>query len=104
MFFDLENPENKDLLNWLIRFSEEQVEGGKSWGIQRNIVQLAQEIFKEEYKSHSSEIRHFMADKDLLRAYIKKLNIIKQDFESESRKIARKATEIMKKADYLLKT
>ena len=98
MFFDLENPENKDLLNWLIRFSEEQVEGGKSWGIQRNIVQLAQEIFKEEYKSHSSEIRHFMADKDLLRAYIKKLNIIKQDFESESRKIARKATEIMKKA------
>lgn len=98
MFFDLENPENKDLLNWLIRFSEEQVEGGKSWGIQRNIVQLAQEIFKEEYKSHSSEIRHFMADKDLLRAYIKKLNIIKQDFESESREIARKATEIMKKA------
>lgn len=98
MFFDLENPENKDLLNWLIRFSEEQVEGGKSWGIQRNIVQLAQEIFKEEYKSHSSEIRHFMADKDLLRAYIKKLNIIKQDFETESREIARKATEIMKKA------
>ena len=98
MFFDLENPENKDLLNWLIRFSEEQVEGGKSWGIQRNIVQLAQEIFKEEYKSHSSEIRHFMADKDLLRAYIKKLNIIKQDFETESREIAGKATEIMKKA------
>ena len=98
MFFDLENPENKELLNWLIRFSEEQVEGGKSWGIQRNIDQLAHEIFKEEYKSHSSEIRHFMADKDLLRAYIKKLNIIKQDFETESREIARKATEIMKKA------
>ena len=39
-----------------------------------------------------------MADKDLLRAYIKKLNIIKQDFETESREIAGKATEIMKKA------
>lgn len=98
MFFDLENPENKELLNWLLRFSEEQVEGGKSWGIQRNINQLAQELFKEEYKSHSSEIRRLMADKEILKAYIKKLNAIKRDFETESREIAQKASGVMRKA------
>lgn len=99
MFFDLENPENKELLNWLLRFSEEQVEGGKNWGIQRNINQLAQEIFKEEYKSHSSEIRRLMANKEVLKTYIKKLNGIKRDFESESQEIAQKAVGIMRKSD-----
>ncbi|WP_455505401.1 UvrD-helicase domain-containing protein [Coprobacter sp.] len=98
MFFDLENPENKELLNWLLRFSEEQVEGGKSWGIQRNINQLAQELFKEEYKSHSSEIRRLMADKEILKTYIRKLNTVKRDFETESREIAQKAVGVMRKS------
>ena len=99
MFFNLENAENKELLNWLIQFSEEQVEEGKSWGIYRNIGQLAQEIFKEEYKSHSTEIGDILSQKEVLQKYIQKLNGIKSDFETECKKIAQKAIKIIQDAE-----
>ncbi len=51
MFSDLEKPENKELLDWLIHFAEENIEDGNAWEIRKNIHSLAREIFKENYKA-----------------------------------------------------
>nr|MBI1232136.1 AAA family ATPase [Cytophagales bacterium] len=61
------------LHRWLVAFALEQIQMGKSWDIRRNIKKLGEELFKEEFKRHSVEIKRFLKDKEhihLLRDYL----------------------------------
>ena len=46
---DLDRKENRALLKWLLRFSEDKVEKGEDWNFRRDIKKLADELFKEKY-------------------------------------------------------
>ncbi|MFR0835228.1 MAG: hypothetical protein ACLSG8_02630 [Barnesiella sp.] len=52
MFSELDEEEHKELLQWLLKYSEEKVEGGKSWNIygkdsdKGDIKELARELTK----------------------------------------------------------
>lgn len=50
MFSELDLPENKNLLNWLIKYSVEAVENGNSWNIKKEIISLSNELFSESFK------------------------------------------------------
>ena len=95
MLYDLESNDNKLLLDWLIRFSEEKVENGETWNIRNDIKSLSQEIFKENYKAYSDLVQADIADKDLMADYKNMLYPIIRNFESILQQMAEKALNIM---------
>ncbi len=101
MLYDLERSENKQLLDWLIRFSEEKIENGETWNIRSDIQSLSSEIFKESYKAFSDEIQADISDKGLLDDYKATLIKIIRDYEKRSQELGEKALNIM--TNYQLK-
>lgn len=99
MLYDLERKDNKQLLDWLIRFSEEKVENGDTWNIRNDIQSLSSEIFKEGYKTYSSQVQSDIADKELMDDYKNLLIAIIRQFESTSQQIGEKAVNIMLRYD-----
>lgn len=99
MLYDLERSDNKQLLDWLIRFSEEKIENGDTWNIRNDIQSLSVEIFKESYKAFSDEIQADIANKELLNNYKELLLSIIRNHEIQSRQIGEKALNIMHRGD-----
>ncbi|MBS5980953.1 MAG: UvrD-helicase domain-containing protein, partial [Dysgonomonas mossii] len=95
MLYDLEQTDNKLLLDWLIRFSEEKVENGETWNIRNDIQSLSSEIFKESYKAYSNQVQTDIRDKQLMTDYKDMLFTIIRDFEKASQQIGEKALNIM---------
>ena len=84
---DLDRKENKALLKWLLRFSEDKVEKGEEWNFRRDIKKLADELFKEKYKTYSDKIEKDLADKQALSDYQNTLFAIIRATETKARKI-----------------
>ncbi|MBD8390006.1 exodeoxyribonuclease V subunit beta [Dysgonomonas sp. BGC7] len=97
MLYDLESSDNKLLLDWLIRFSEEKVENGETWNIRNDIQSLSSEIFKESYKAYSDKVQSDIADKQLMTDYKDMLFAIIQTFENTSQQTGEKALNIMER-------
>jgi ATP-dependent exoDNAse (exonuclease V) beta subunit len=95
MLYDLERSDNKLLLDWLIRFSEEKVENGETWNIRNDIQSLSSEIFKESYKAYSNQVQSDINDKQLMTDYKDMLFSIIQNFENTSQQIGEKGLNIM---------
>lgn len=98
---DLDKSNNKQLLDWLIRFSEEKIENGDTWNIRRDIQDLSSEIFKENYKVFSDDIQKNIADKDFLDNYKGILISIIRNFEKQSKEIGIKALNIIERCSLL---
>ncbi|GAB6011442.1 UvrD-helicase domain-containing protein [Viscerimonas tarda] len=99
MLYDLERKENKQLLNWLIRFSEEKIENGETWNIRNDIQSLSSEIFKESYKAFSDGLQRDIANKEFLDDYKEMLAIIIRDFEKTSQQFGEKGLNLMTRFD-----
>jgi len=95
MLYDLEKNDNKLLLDWLIRFSEEKVENGETWNIRNDIHSLSKEILKESYKAYSNQVQEDIGDKQLMADYKEMLFAIIRTFEKSSQQIGEKAINIM---------
>lgn len=92
---DLEKPENKELLNWLLRFAEDKIENGGEWNLRREIMVLAQEIFKENYKALSADVAKDLEDKQALEKYKEELGKIVRSVEAEAKKWGEKGLALM---------
>ena len=55
-----------ELHQWMVEYAIEQIQEGKSWDIRKNIQELANKIFQEDFKKYGNEIRKFLDDKDAL--------------------------------------
>jgi len=95
MLYGLEKNDNEQLLDWLIRFSEEKIQNGETWNIRRDIQSLSSEIFKETYKIYSDSVQKDIADKHLLKDYKSMLIRNICAFESRTQEIARRALNII---------
>lgn len=92
---DLAEPENKVLLDWLLRFAEERIEEGQSWNFRSDILSLAGELFKESYKAFHTEDTDDAIDKQTLERYKEKLYGILRQTEKEAKEIGQQALRIM---------
>ncbi len=99
MLYDLEKTGNKQLLDWLIRFSEEKIENGETWNIRSDIRSLSSEIFKESYKTFSDRVQENIADKKLLDDYKNILLSYIRNYEKISQQIGEKGLNIMTRFD-----
>jgi ATP-dependent exoDNAse (exonuclease V) beta subunit len=77
--------EDDFLHKWLVDYASEQIQNGKSWDIRRNIRDLGKQIFQEDFKRYSSEIREFLKEKE----NISRLQAFARERRAELIKIAK---------------
>lgn len=66
--------EDEFLHKWLVDYAHEQIQSGKSWDIRRNIHGLGMQIFQEDFKKYSPEIKEFLKEKEnitLLQSFVR---------------------------------
>ncbi|MDR1357279.1 MAG: UvrD-helicase domain-containing protein [Tannerellaceae bacterium] len=95
MLAELDRPENKDLLGWMLRFAEDKVESGGEWNLRREIMSLSREIFKERYKTYSERINLDIADKQTLEVYKNELYAIIRSTESRLKELGAKGAAVL---------
>lgn len=82
------------LRDWLREFAVSNIEEEKSWNLKENVLSLAREIFRENFKVLSDEERRTIEDKDFLLSYIRELRSIIFSFEARLRKYGSEARAI----------
>lgn len=96
MFSDLDKSENRELLEWLIEFSLDQIESGDSWKIQENISNLSKALFSEKFKVKSPNMSQSADDSiSAVRELKGKIQSVISAFEEKCRHIGEKALAIM---------
>ena len=96
LYSDMSLKENEQLLSWMTDFLKEQIEDGKSWKVDNEIINFGKEIFRENYQHKADEIRDKLHNKEFLKNYRKKLRKIITDFREN---VASSAQETL---NYLL--
>lgn len=99
---DLEKPESKELLGWLLRFAEDKIENGGEWNLRKDIMSLSREVFKESYKASSEEVAKDIQDKEALENYKNELFGIIRSTEAEAKRLGEAGLALLDK--YALKT
>ena len=95
MLSELDEPDNKMLTKWLLKFMQNSIEDGKSWKIEREVLQLAGELFNENYKSLSDSEQTIIQDKNLLESYKQKMMRIVISYEQELKSIGERGVAII---------
>lgn len=95
MLLSLSKKENKELLNWLLEYSESMVEEGDSWDFTKNIKELAGEIMKEEYIRKRAGSDETLLSKSAIKSYIDKMRSIKRNFEQRIKDAGNKGMELI---------
>lgn len=93
---DLEKPESKDLLGWLLSFAEDKIESGGEWSLHRDMMMLSREVFKESYKASSEEVYKDIEDKNALEKYKNELFGIIRSIESEVKQLGERGLDLIR--------
>ena len=97
---DLEKPESKDLLGWLLRFAEDKIESGGEWNLRKDIMALSREVFKESYKAFSEAVGRDIEDKKALEDYKNELYGIIRSVEATAKELGERGLAILKVTDF----
>ena len=92
---DLEKPESKDLLGWLLRFAEDKIESGGEWNLRKDIMALSREVFKESYKAFSEAVGRDIEDKKALEDYKNELYGIIRSVEATAKEVGERGLAIL---------
>lgn len=86
--------EDQRLHRWLVDFADEKIREGKSWDIRRNITELGEQIFQEDFKKHQQEIKQFLKDPQNIIDFRSRLFEEREGIRSRVRQIKDKAVAI----------
>lgn len=86
---------DKSLLNWLGDYAESQIERGENWNLRNSMRSLGKEIFREEFKSHSSLEFSQYGNREFLQSFRKDLHAAWQLIEKEYRAFGYHAKSIL---------
>ncbi|MFP4023686.1 MAG: UvrD-helicase domain-containing protein [Thiohalospira sp.] len=87
--------ENKALRELTSSLAENKIEQGKTWDFKKDILNLAREIFKEEFKAFDIQLTKKFGDKNFVKDYIAQLQTIKARFENQLKKLAKEALALI---------
>ena len=93
LFTDVDK--DSQLRLWLTDFAESKIREGKSWNFKQEILEVGNEVFKEDFKNFSDKLIEKFADKKFLALYRKTLKEIKDEFESFFNEIGEKTKGII---------
>ena len=97
MIAGLDQPENKDLLGWLLRFATEKVENGGGWDTKKDIQSLGKELFKESFKVYGEQVEQDIADKKSLEQYRSALYSLIAAVEKEVRLLGKEGLDLIER-------
>ncbi|MDY6800268.1 MAG: UvrD-helicase domain-containing protein [Bacteroidota bacterium] len=87
--------ENKALRELTSSLAENKIKQGKTWDFKKDILNLAREIFKEEFKAFDIQLTKKFGDKNFVKDYITQLQTIKARFENQLKKLAKEALALI---------
>jgi len=87
--------DHEEVFNWLVHFSENKISEGRSWNIQKDLTDLGNELFKEQFLNHSAELHACLDNREMLRSYRDRLFRIVEFFEKKCRDFGRKGLQII---------
>lgn len=82
------------LRNWITSYVASRLDDNKGWDVRREIMEVAQQIFGENFRQLSPRDRKAIGDHDILREYTSKVYSVKNGFEREIRSLALRGKEI----------
>jgi ATP-dependent helicase/nuclease subunit A len=91
----IEAENDKPLLNWLGDYAESLIERGENWNLRKSMRSLGKEIFREEFKSHSSLESSQYGNREFLQSFRKDLYSALQSIEKEYRAFGYHAKSIL---------
>jgi ATP-dependent exoDNAse (exonuclease V) beta subunit len=97
MLSDIEKVENKELMEWLLSFAEDKIEEGDGWDINRDILKLGSQLFKETYKTYSAKIQGEIKQKQFLSEYKTELYKIIQATKTKAKELGEKGKQLIEK-------
>ncbi|SFC59537.1 ATP-dependent exoDNAse (exonuclease V) beta subunit (contains helicase and exonuclease domains) [Flexibacter flexilis DSM 6793] len=86
---------NEMLTLWLTQFAETRIEEGQTWDIQKDILQLANEIFNENFSRFEAALRPHLDDKNFLVKYREQIAKMRRDLETKMRELGQKGVALM---------
>jgi len=92
----LEKKDNESLINWLLRFMEDQIEENGKWDIRKNIIALGRQLFKETYKTHNTQIQEEIKHKQVLTDYLNTLRQIIRATRKKAKELGEQGVLLMK--------
>jgi hypothetical protein len=97
MLQDLDIEENEQLLDWLVKFSIDAIEDGKSWDIKKGIIPFAQQMFKEAFRAIKSDFKDSVNNKMTLQEFISNLDGVIKKYEDEILNITEEVFRVMER-------
>ncbi|MCK9628949.1 MAG: UvrD-helicase domain-containing protein [Bacteroidales bacterium] len=97
MIQELDLTENAELLDWLIQFSSDSIEEGRSWDVKGGINVLAKQMFKESFRVVKGEFDGEILTRKALRSYIDDLDKIIKGYEVEVTEIAKVLLSVLER-------
>ncbi len=92
MLFNLD--EKGKLFEWLLSFSKDKIDNNKTWNIEKDVLNLSNDLFKEDVKVLDvSQIQNLTQ----LEEYKNSLKKVIDDFDNEAKNIATEADKILAK-------
>lgn len=89
MLLNLDKDDN--LFDWLLSFSREKIDNDKSWDIEKDILKLSKNLFREDVKTLK------LPEQQLVKNYHKNLKAIVKAFDSKTKIIAENADAVLGK-------
>ncbi|MES2387401.1 MAG: UvrD-helicase domain-containing protein [Bacteroidota bacterium] len=88
---------NRQLTKWLTRFAESKVEEGKNWDFQKDIRELAGEIFKDNFADFQSSVMAGQTNENPFYNYRDALYALKSEFEEKMLDIGMRSKAVLKR-------
>jgi len=91
----LDEKEDRQLFEWLMRLTIHQIEEGKHWDLTFQLRRLANELLKENFKKKLPLVKVQLSDKKFLTSYQNMLHKMISGFEKAVSEEAQRANQIM---------
>lgn len=95
LILEMDEPQHKEVKEWLIQFARERMENDKGWNIASEISRLSNEIFKETYQANALRLSSRISDKNFLATYKRALEEIIRNVDDKIKAIGNKGLEII---------
>ncbi len=83
--------------NWLTGYARANIEDEKSWDLKKSILDLSQELFREQFRLLTAEEKSRIQDKDFLISYIREMRAVSSGFKKKMEALGEKCLSIFNK-------
>jgi ATP-dependent helicase/nuclease subunit A len=82
------------LREWITSYIESRLDDNRSWDVRRDIMDVAKQIFREEFRQLSKDERKVLGDFNNLKSYSENVYKVRNGFETELRQLAVRGIQI----------